>query len=242
MKIPELISSLIAKELQGKITLEERKILDDWYNQPDLRVLATIKTNRAANLKKLHKKIPLYPTPTLPFKWLGWAAAVLIFCFGLTQVFFPDHSENLETVAMDETFEMVDNPRGVRRKLLMPDSSVIHLNGGSRLQIQKSFLTKRKVILEGEAFFEVAKDPGNPFVVITEGLVTKVLGTSFLVSAYKGKPQMVAVKEGKVNVKEAMGNSYQNQELLVNEQLTYRKEEGLGSIQIINPQLDRKFE
>jgi hypothetical protein len=59
----------------------------------------------------------------------------------------------------------------------------------------------REVFLSGEAFFTVTKDRKHPFVVYSNELVTKVLGTSFLVKAFKNAKQVeVCVKTGKVSV------------------------------------------
>jgi transmembrane sensor len=59
----------------------------------------------------------------------------------------------------------------------------------------------REIFLSGEAFFEVTKNPKKPFLVFANGLVTKVLGTSFSVRAYdKDKEVTVEVKSGKVSV------------------------------------------
>ena len=55
--------------------------------------------------------------------------------------------------------------------------------------------------LNGEAFFEVVKNPKKPFLVFTKDIVTKVLGTSFTVKAFDGDKEVkVMVKTGKVNV------------------------------------------
>ena len=59
----------------------------------------------------------------------------------------------------------------------------------------------RKVLLKGEAFFDVTKDKDRPFIISTSKLTVKVLGTSFNVIAYEGAKEIsVAVKTGKVSV------------------------------------------
>lgn len=77
---------------------------------------------------------------------------------------------------------------------------------------------KREVFLEGEAFFEVARDANRPFFVYSGDIITKVLGTSFRV---KGDEQIVvAVRSGKVAVsrKESTTEQYI---LLPNEQVVF---------------------
>lgn len=82
------------------------------------------------------------------------------------------------------------------------DGSVIILNGGSTLSYPKQFeKEKREVYLDGEAFFDIARDQDRPFIVHTAGTTTKVLGTSFNIKAYQNEPEInVAVVEGKVSV------------------------------------------
>jgi len=84
----------------------------------------------------------------------------------------------------------------------LPDSSEVTLHRGGRLRFSKHFDgALREVYLVGEAFFEVTRNPEKPFVVYTNDLVTKVLGTSFYVRADAGSQDVtVTVKTGKVSV------------------------------------------
>ncbi len=70
----------------------------------------------------------------------------------------------------------------------MPDGSTVWLNAGSKLNYDKSFGTKlREVTLTGEAFFDVVKNPDQPFVIHTHRIDVKVLGTQFNVKSYPGE-------------------------------------------------------
>jgi len=84
----------------------------------------------------------------------------------------------------------------------MPDGSHALLKPESRLSYTKSFSGPvREVYLSGEAFFDVKKNPNKPFFVYANGLITKVLGTSFWVKAYENDKQVtVLVKSGRVSV------------------------------------------
>ena len=86
--------------------------------------------------------------------------------------------------------------------ILLNDNSVATLMKGSTLTYPSAFTdSERQVILNGEAFFDVAKNPEKPFLVFTNETVTKVLGTSFRVKAFeKDNTVMVAVKTGNVFV------------------------------------------
>lgn len=84
---------------------------------------------------------------------------------------------------------------------VLPDSSKVWLNNGSRLYLSNRFVGRaRKVKLEGEAYFEVSRDEKHPFIVKTDKMDVKVLGTRFTVSSYTGRPNSVCLAEGSVEV------------------------------------------
>lgn len=89
---------------------------------------------------------------------------------------------------------------GQKREVILPDGSLVVLNSGSIVRYPSRFTDSRTVTLEGEAFFQVVKDSSKPFVVVTKLMHTKVLGTSFNVSAYKDRDSRVNVMSGKVAV------------------------------------------
>jgi ferric-dicitrate binding protein FerR (iron transport regulator) len=82
----------------------------------------------------------------------------------------------------------------------LPDGSGIWLNRGSTLRYPAHFgQATREVWLEGEGFFEVAKDPHKPFLVHSGQTVTRVTGTSFNVRSYSGEEKVsVIVLSGQV--------------------------------------------
>lgn len=74
---------------------------------------------------------------------------------------------------------------GAKSRLLLPDGSVVWLNSGSRISYPANFTDSlREVELEGEAYFDVAKNAGHPFIVHTRDIDIKVLGTVFNVKCY----------------------------------------------------------
>ena len=86
--------------------------------------------------------------------------------------------------------------------IVLPDGSSLLLQKGSQIRYSSPFDAKSRIVhLTGEAFFEVAKDPSRPFFVYANGLVTKVLGTSFNVRAYaEDDDVVVSVRSGRVAV------------------------------------------
>ena len=77
-------------------------------------------------------------------------------------------------------------PYGKRFNILFSDGSKVSLNSGSILKYPVKFLSnqKREVFLQGEAYFDVAEDKSNLFVVNSEGINVEVYGTKFMVKNY----------------------------------------------------------
>jgi len=94
-------------------------------------------------------------------------------------------------------------PYGNQSKVLLSDSTIVWLNAGSHLIYPSVFNDDtREVMLFGEAYFEVAKNPEKPFIVKTSDLDIKVLGTKFNVSAYaEDNVIQTVLAEGSVEIK-----------------------------------------
>jgi transmembrane sensor len=92
--------------------------------------------------------------------------------------------------------------KGSRSQIVLPDGSKVWLNAGSTLDYPKQFKGKtRAVQLQGEAYFEVAKNAKQPFIVHTKTFDIKVLGTGFNVRAYPGEDSAVtSLVHGSVEV------------------------------------------
>lgn len=95
-------------------------------------------------------------------------------------------------------------PFGKKSSIKLPDGTVAFLNAGSQLVYPSSYEgEKREVCLIGEGFFEVAHNLDMPFIVKTNDLEIKVLGTKFNLSAYPSDKFIETVLvEGKVKLKE----------------------------------------
>ncbi len=82
---------------------------------------------------------------------------------------------------------------GQRVEVALPDGTKVQVNALSRLEYPAVFSGGvREVKLTGEAFFEVAHDPSNPFIVQAGGCSVQALGTSFNVDAYGGGGEFIA--------------------------------------------------
>ena len=98
---------------------------------------------------------------------------------------------------------------GQKKTIGLPDGTIVKLNAGSKLTYSQPFSeNQRSVNLEGEAFFEVAKEIERPFVIQSGKLKTKVLGTSFNVRSYQDEKTIsVSVLTGKVEIENEDGKS-----------------------------------
>ena len=98
-------------------------------------------------------------------------------------------------------WETASTHMGETQKLNLSDGSTIVLNEGSRLTYPTTFdASKRSVKLEGEAFFEIAKNPNKPFTIETAHTTTTILGTSFNIRAYNSDNYTeIQVATGKVS-------------------------------------------
>lgn len=83
-------------------------------------------------------------------------------------------------------YNTIKIPYGKRFELELSDGTLVHLNAGSSLKYPVAFIAgqNRQVFLDGEAFFDVAKDKKHPFIVNADNLNIRVLGTHFNVSNY----------------------------------------------------------
>lgn len=96
--------------------------------------------------------------------------------------------------------------RGETYQLRLPDGSRVWLNAASSITYSANLLQlgKRKVTLQGEGYFEIAKDKAYPFVVESKGQQVEVLGTHFNVNAYGDEPVIsTTLLEGSVKVSQA---------------------------------------
>ena len=137
------------------------------------------------------------------------AAALLVGVFlGTTGLYLFNQSNKQDEQAMIRTIEV---PLGSRSRLQLEDGTIVWLNAGSKFSCQPGFSQKnRQVTLEGEGYFEVARNEKLPFIVNAKEIDVKVLGTKFNVKAYSDDQEIaVTLAEGSVNMvdKAAPANS-----------------------------------
>lgn len=170
----------------------------------------------AANTNKVHYRL----------RWAAAAAAIVLMAtFSLVW-----YTKISPVSPKAETFATLSNPDGQHSKIILPDSSVVYLAGGSTLRYSKDFLgAKRIVSLDGEAFFEVVHQSTRPFIVKSGDISTVVLGTSFNVKAFAVQKRVeITVNTGKVGVMALVkGKSQLIKYLVPNEQLGINTKNGI---------------
>lgn len=109
-------------------------------------------------------------------------------------------------------YNTISTPRGRQFKVLLPDGSKVWLNAASSLRYPTAFSgQERRVTLDGEAYFEIAKNAAMPFkVAIGTTMEAEVLGTSFNINSYKNESTIkTTLLEGVVRL-----NAYQQSQTL----------------------------
>ena len=126
------------------------------------------------------------------------------------------------TATVRDSFTTVTCAFGDKTTMILPDSSLVWLNSGSKLSFNNNFNNgSRQVYLEGEAYFSVIKDKKNPFRVKTSKIDVEVLGTEFNLKAYTDDKDVVAtLVEGSI----AIASPFQKTNIKPMQKLVYDKE------------------
>ncbi|MGL5785359.1 MAG: FecR family protein [Bacteroidales bacterium] len=121
----------------------------------------------------------------------------------------------------DDNQWIVNVDKGQKANMILPDGTKVWINSDSKITYNSSFNQRsRNINLEGEAYFEVAKNEEKPFVVHTSQMSVRALGTAFNVKAYKDDPDVSAtLVSGKVQV----NTPVRSQLLKPNQRLVYDK-------------------
>jgi len=121
-------------------------------------------------------------------------AATIIVLLSVVVSLYITMNKNAETVKIETAQKEIS-------RVILPDGSLVELNEMSALEYPRIFSTeKRYVKLNGEAYFNVYHNPAKPFIVQTNNIEIKVLGTSFNVFNRSRQKQEVYLQEGSVEV------------------------------------------
>jgi ferric-dicitrate binding protein FerR (iron transport regulator) len=189
----EKLSSLLKKYQQGIATEEETQLLFDWLDALDAAA-EDIPTDFDAVKKDMISNIPVLNSKRR--NYYIRIAAVIIPLIVATFIYWPHQQQ---TSQLTSKWETITNHSHHIQKIYLPDSSLVHLGAFSTIQYNN---TRKVILLEGKAFFDVRTNPDLPFIVSDgSGVRTTVLGTSFLAEyTSTDKVSRISVATGKVSV------------------------------------------
>ena len=130
------------------------------------------------------------------------AAILLLPLLGIS-AYFIVQTINLKQSVRTGIVEVLDFQE-MQARIILLDGTIVTLKNGSQLSQKNNFSRNtREIILEGEAFFDIAHNPDMPFIIHTKGIRTTALGTAFTVRAVPNETSIVVtVVEGKVKVED----------------------------------------
>ena len=164
------------------------------------------------------------------WKYLSIAASIALLL--VTGALLTDKAPEQELVYY-ETTAVPD----AKTKITLPDSSVVWLNANACLRYPREFSEQiRQVEIKGEAFFEVRKDEKKPFIVQTDGIGIRVLGTTFNVDAEPEKTE-ITLLTGKIGLYKYTNQSQTADRILLpGERAVFLKSDNKLSISTIRPE------
>lgn len=207
----EEMDEILAKHFSGETNAEENALIAAWKteHEEEYAELATawktiddlpldskmVKTfdSKAAWEKVDARLVDHKEVKIIKLKFYrNVAAACAILLVGLAGYWFINRGPN---------FESITNTANVPQEIQLPDGSEVWLAANSTLEYQEDFSTNRSLKLNGEAFFDVARDEKHPFVIATQMGEIEVLGTAFNVKSDE-KTTLVSVDHGKVALRQ----------------------------------------
>lgn len=226
------INHIIARVLSGESSSDDILSLSEWLNEDkkNKEEFRQLKNYWDANVALKHPVVPTFSADKLLQqieiqdksikKRQSWqtyisliAAVTLLFIF--SSAFFLYYTNSY----VSEYYTLLTDEH--KSDFTLEDGTVITLNKNSRLSYSNKYgKDKRDVKLEGEAYFEVSKDPDKPFLVEMNGASIVVLGTHFNVKADADSDDITAtLVEGSIRFEGAK----QNIVMTPNQQLTFSR-------------------
>ncbi|MEQ9309540.1 MAG: FecR domain-containing protein [Balneolaceae bacterium] len=133
--------------------------------------------SRKLKTKKLHR--------LESSNWFVFAKVAAIFVVAMLIGVYSSQFLVTEEAEMVPILKEITMAKGQRGSLTLSDGTKVSLNSESKISLPSVFKSDvREVYLEGEAYFDVAKNPNKPFIIYTKGTIVEVLGTSFSIRSF----------------------------------------------------------
>jgi transmembrane sensor len=217
----ETLRQLISAELN----FEQTGLI---YDSKEDAVLQKVKTALIAEIRQKRKQQTNHKSFTFP-RWLRIAALWLLIS-GTAAMLATHYLFKIGQISAPIKFAIIKTEPGERKLLTIFDGTKIWLSPSSSIKFPDQLIGNlREVQLEGEAFFEVAKDKSHPFVIHSDHMDTRVVGTSFNVQSYKGQTKFkVTVVTGIVKVSGYLASAKVQHDVVLkpNQQSQFDKQNG----------------
>jgi transmembrane sensor len=195
-----------AKAIMAGLTDETTALSDEQIDQEAERIQQRIFASRTGvGARLIH-----FGSRSRLFRLKAVSAAAVILFIVLGTILYRQHASALSPKNAYESFLQDTRNKNIEynngtdsvQRILLSDGSEVLLEKNSQLSYASNFTSgKREVYLSGAAFFSIARDPAKPFIVYTQRIVAKVLGTSFRINAGANEQTAsVEVRTGKVSV------------------------------------------
>jgi ferric-dicitrate binding protein FerR (iron transport regulator) len=226
------IDSIIVRYLTGAADRNEKEELLSWLKESEsnkeyffshkatwdaTRINTDSGTHRAWMRinDKINKESPIRKIRFA--KWFKYAAAVILLAGMGTSLYFAlkNPARKPQTIIYTEIRTM----EGQKKEVTLTDGTKVWLNSGTFFRYPDNYGKRnREVYLQGEAYFEVKRDTTKTFVVLTDNITIKVLGTSFNVNCYPDLDQVeTTVISGIVSI-ENSGSEKDKDVVILNKQ------------------------
>lgn len=203
---------LIEGYQHGLLSGKEKKLVDEWFEamgQDNVQQLWSAEDN--LNLKKkilaqiaadeksifIRKGLQKSISSGKGFRvrpLLYRIAASILFLATLSYFGWQWRGGLFKLISSGAEVTSVNSTPGSISKVLLSDGSLVWLKGNSTLTYPEEFSgAERQVALQGEALFEVEKDPAHPFIIQCGELTTTVLGTSFNIKTSEENIEVVVL-------------------------------------------------
>lgn len=251
---PQEIDKILQRYLNYESTPEEQELVERWFDAIGKEKTELDPAMRQAIQNRLWSSLNVdKPKRQGYIAYARVAASIILLAvstFYIYRYFNPATSH--DQAITDATATPVVVASGdMDKSVQLSDGSVVTLKPRSEIRFPAVFGNQREVYLSGEALFEVARNVDHPFLVYTNEVTTRVLGTSFLIKAYAlEKDITVTVKTGKVSVytQQAPDQTDNRQEIILtpNQQIVYHRNENqtekmlVNDPQVVTPQSDQK--
>jgi ferric-dicitrate binding protein FerR (iron transport regulator) len=203
---------ILVRYFAGEVSEEEKECIRLWleecepHRQQFVRERICFDASLIADESEIRGEMEAKRQPALRGRLFRnlWKAASVVLVAIVCSYFYSDYRMNKLALSMQNVYV----PSGSRTSLMLAEGSSVWLNSNTTMKYPGFFQDKRVVELDGEGFFDVAKDAGKPFIINAGKYRLEVLGTSFNIESYNnGFDFKAALFTGKLKLYKSDGNS-----------------------------------